>query len=62
MLTDIDESNFELTVTPIELIGYAKNDILKAEELTEDLPEQCIADLKKAYYLLDKVQEFLFQS
>ena len=46
--------------TPVELLGYAKNDIAEAQEAAGDLPPVLMEKLKTAYALLDGVQEYLF--
>ena len=46
--------------TPVELLGYAKNDIVEAQESTGDLSPILIEKLKIAYALLDDVQKYLF--
>ena len=47
-------------LTPVELLGYAKNDIAEAQEAAGDLPPILMEKLKTAYALLDGVQEYLF--
>lgn len=48
-------------VTPIEIIGYAKNNIVGALELAEGLPPEYEDKLMQAYDTLNNVQEYLFQ-
>lgn len=50
------------TVTPIELIGYAKNDIIDDKNTVEKLPTEYDRKLKQAYDLLDDVQNYLYES
>ena len=45
---------------PIELLGYAKNDIVEAKRLAYTLPKEQIDLLCKAYAILDGVQEYIF--
>ena len=45
---------------PIELLGYAKNDIVEAKRLAYTLPKEQIDLLSKAYAILDGVQEYIF--
>lgn len=45
---------------PIELLGYAKNDIVEVKRLACTLPKEQLAMLSKAYALLDGVQEYIF--
>lgn len=45
---------------PIELLGYAKNDIVEVKRLVCTLPKEQLAMLSKAYALLDGVQEYIF--
>lgn len=45
---------------PIELLGYAKNDIVEVKRLAYTLPKEQLAMLSKAYALLDGVQEYIF--
>lgn len=49
-----------LSLTPIELLGYAKNNIIESRGRIENLPCDYEIKLKKAYDLLDEVQEYLF--
>lgn len=53
---------YPLSITPIELIGYAKNDIVDAQELIPMLPTEYSRKLKQAYILLDEVQEYLYNN
>lgn len=50
----------EHPISSIELLGYAKNYIVEAKEIENDLPEQQRAFLSKAYSLLDSVQKCLY--
>lgn len=50
------------TVTPIELIGYAKNDIIDVKNTVEILPTEYNRKLKQAYDLLDDVQNYLYEN
>lgn len=49
-----------LKLTPIELLGYAKNNIIESRRKIENLPCDYEMKLKIAYDLLDEVQEYLF--
>lgn len=49
-----------LNLTPIELLGYAKNNIIESRWKIENLPCDYEMKLNKAYTLLDEVQEYLF--
>lgn len=53
---------YPLSITPIELIGYAKNDIVDAQEPIPMLPTEYRRKLKQAYILLDEVQEYLYNN
>ena len=53
---------YPLSITPIELIGYAKNDIVDAQELIPMLPMEYRRKLKQAYILLNEVQEYLYKN
>ncbi len=53
---------YPLSITPIELIGYSKNDIVDAQELIPMLPTEYRRKLKQAYILLDEVQEYLYNN
>lgn len=53
---------YPLSITPIELIGYAKNDIVDAQELIPMLPTEYRRKLKQAYILLNEVQEYLYNN
>lgn len=46
-----------LNLTPIELLGYAKNNIIESRWKIENLPCDYEMKLNKAYALLDEVQE-----
>lgn len=46
---------------PIELLGYAKNNIVEVQEIT-DIPLDLMDKLKQSYLLLDEVQEYLFRN
>lgn len=56
------ESCFEFSPSPIELLGYAKNNILEAKENIGELPDEYSLQLKKAFYLLNEVQEYLYKN
>lgn len=45
---------------PIELLGYAKNDIVEVKRLAYTLPKEQLTMLSKAYAILDGVQEYIF--
>lgn len=44
----------------IELIGFAKNDIVDSKNLTADMPQEYKEKLSLAYSLLNEVQEYLY--
>lgn len=50
-----------LNATPIELLGYAMNNIVEAESQAEDLPCRYKSKLRKAYILLYTIQEYLYK-
>ena len=45
----------------IELLGYAKNEILEAMQIITCLPKELREKLHLAYILIDDVQEYLFE-
>ena len=47
-------------ISPIELIGYAKNYIVDVQEQHIELPHEVENKLLTAYLLLDMVQEHFF--
>lgn len=49
-----------LNLPPIELMGYAKNNIVEAASKAENLPYRYTLKLRKAYILLNNVQEYLY--
>lgn len=51
---------FEMNISPIELLGYAKNYIVDVEEQRIDLPEDVENKLLLAYQFLTLVQEYLY--
>jgi hypothetical protein len=55
-----DTFNYYSSVTPIELLGYSKNDIIEAKKMVENLPDTIIDKLNQAFSLLDEVQEYLY--
>lgn len=58
----IQEDNCYLfAMTPIELIGYAKNNIVEVQKSTNELPDEYKNKLHQAYSLLNDVQEYLFE-
>ena len=58
--TRITFDNFEPNA--IELLGFAKNNIVEAKETEHKLPIRYKNKLSIAYMLLDEVQEFLFNN
>lgn len=44
----------------VELLGYAKNNIVEVEEMVSGLPYDCWVMLSRAFELLDQVQEYLY--
>lgn len=46
----------------IELLGYAKNNIVEAKEKAPNLPSEYKEELSRAYSLVHKVQEYLFNN
>ena len=62
-MNPVPANNFyPLSITPIEFIGYAKNDIVDAQELIPMLPTEYSRKLKQAYILLNEVQEYLYKN
>lgn len=53
-------SLFELQLNSIELLGYSKNNIFEAEDKVSNIPQEYREKLRRAYSLLDEVQEYLF--
>lgn len=47
--------------SPIELLGYAKNNIVEVQELAK-MPEELLNKMRLAYQLLNEVQEYLFDN
>lgn len=47
-------------LTPIELLGYSKNNIVDAKNQTDGLPSEMKDKLSQAYVLLDEVQTYLY--
>lgn len=45
----------------IELLGYAKNNIVEAKEKSMNISQELLDKLSLAYSLLDEVQECLFE-
>lgn len=58
--TRITFDNFEPNA--IELLGFAKNNIVEVKEKENKLPIRYKNKLSIAYMLLDEVQEFLFNN
>ena len=48
-------------MTPIELLGYSKNNIMEVKEKTEGIPQTYIDKLDQAYTLIDEVQKYLYE-
>lgn len=51
-----------LEISPIELLGYAKNNIVEVEDRVLKLPQEYTDKLSQAYRLLDEVQEYLYST
>ena len=49
-----------LHMSPIELLGYSKNNIMEVKEKTEGIPQTYIDKLDQAYTLIDEVQKYLY--
>ena len=47
-------------ISEIELLGYAKNNIVEVEEMILSLPYEHWLMLALAFKLLDQVQEYLY--
>ncbi len=62
MTLNYDENNLPLMFNTIELLGFAKNNIVEVQNKEKDLPLEYAADLKQAYCLLDKIQEYLYRN
>ncbi len=62
MTLNYDENNLLLMFNTIELLGFAKNNIVEVQNKEKDLPLEYAADLKQAYRLLDKIQEYLYRN
>ncbi|MDE7361105.1 MAG: hypothetical protein K2N38_04155 [Oscillospiraceae bacterium] len=54
------ENFFEQEISPIELLGYAKNYICDVLETRIDLPHEVENRLLMAYWFLTAVQEYLY--
>ena len=57
-----NNSNIYWEPNAIELLGYAKNDIVNAMEQASNLPSEFRNALHKAYSWIDLVQEHLYES
>lgn len=62
----MDETNCNEIYEPhptseIELLGYAKNNIVEAKEMILSLPFEYWIMLSQAYEMLDEVQEYLYK-
>ena len=57
----LDDVTIHFDMNPIELLGYAKNNIVEVQEIT-DIPLDLMDKLKQSYLLLDEVQENLFRN
>lgn len=58
--TDDDSLEYYLSINPIELLGYAKNNIIEAQERAGILPDEYIGKLAQAYRFIHEIQEFLY--
>jgi len=56
-----DSENLDYISNPIELLGYAKNNIVEVLASIKALPIGELDFLKSAYKSLDKVQEYLYK-
>ena len=59
----IDTSNYDWAVyelTPLELLGYAKNNIVEAKEKASYLSQEYLDKLDVAYSLVDEVQKLFW--
>lgn len=57
----LDDVIIHFDMNPIELLRYAKNNIVEVQEIT-DIPLDLTDKLKQSYLLLDEVQEYLFRN
>ncbi len=56
-----DTENLDYISNPIELLGYAKNNIVEVLGSIKALPINELDFLKSAYKSLDKVQDYLYK-
>lgn len=49
-------------LNPIELLGYAKNNIVEVKDKADNLPKEYMEKLNTALLLIDNVQEYLFDN
>jgi len=49
-------------ISEVELLGYAKNYIVEVEQMLDKLPCKHRLKLAFAFYLIDEVQEYLFDN
>ena len=47
-------------ISDVELLGYAKNNIVEVQEMERSLPPECRVMLSQAFKMLDQVQEYLY--
>lgn len=45
---------------PIELLGYAKNEIVEVSSIVHTLPQELKDKLQVAYWYLHEVQEYIY--
>lgn len=58
----IEDYMFFIETNPIEILGYAKNDIAEAKGKSKNLPHEYMEKLSDAYALLNEVQEYLYSN
>lgn len=51
-----------MELNPIELLGFAKNNLIEAINKTADIPKEYQDKLHYAMKLIDEVQEYLYQN
>lgn len=59
-LPDVDLNElFPMEITPFELLGHAKNNIVEVQKKLSSLPQEYICGLRLSYRLLETVQKYL---
>lgn len=56
----LNEINNEREPNSIELLGFAKNNIVDVKNSEKELPTYLSEKLSQAYALLDEVEEYLY--